>query len=117
MSSSNPKQKPCGELNCPLLGPNCPNLQRICMGLTLFVLGITGPDDVAFVDTKGLIVSGIIPSSGVDNKGEVEEDTPPKPFNTLDIFKDGEFGRTSIPLPFDMVFSKYIRHMEMMLYK
>lgn len=105
MSSSKPKQKPCGELNCPLLGPNCPNLQRICIGLTLFVLGITGPDEAAFVDTIGFKLSGI--SSGVDNKGEVEEDTPPKPFNTLDIFNDGEFGRTSIPLPFDMVFSKY----------
>lgn len=74
------------------------------MGLTLFDLGITGPEDPAFDGTIEFKESGIM-SSGVDNNGEVDEDTPPNPFNTFDILKDGEFGRTSIPLPFDIVFS------------
>ena len=35
ISSSVPRQKPWGELNWPLLGPNWPYLHRICMGVSL----------------------------------------------------------------------------------
>lgn len=44
-------------------------------------------------------VSVVIISSGVDNRGEVDDDTPPKPFSKLLVkFKeDGEFDRTSNP--------------------
>lgn len=99
MSSSRPKQKPCGELNWPLLGPSCPNLHLICMGLTLLARGITVPTAGTGCDTIVLRVSGGIISSGVDSKGEVEEDTAPKPFIRLlvRLSVDGELERTSIP--------------------
>lgn len=107
MSSSSPRQNPCGELNCPLLGPNWPNLHLICIGLTLFERGITAPTDgTTGWDTIVFMGSGIM-SSGVESRGDVEDDTAPKPFiNVLVKFNaaaaaaDGEFARTSIP-PFE----------------
>lgn len=109
ISSSRPRQNPCGELNCPLLGPNWPNLHFICMGLTLFVRGMTEPTDGTFCGNMVLIVSGII-SSGVDSSGEVDDDTPPNPFISefVKLRDAGELERTSIP-PFGRVLSENIK--------
>lgn len=69
------------------------------MGLTLFARGITVPTAGTFCDTILFNVSGGIISSGVDSRGEVDDDTPPKPFSKLLVRfrEDGEFARTSKP--------------------
>lgn len=74
-------------------------MHLICIGLTLFARGITVPtldtpcDTIEFNESDGII------SSGVDSNGEVEDETPPKPFIRLlvRLRDDGELDRTSIP--------------------
>ena len=108
MSSSNPRQNPWGELNCPLLGPNWPNLLRICIGLTLFER-VWVP--LGFVVGAGRILDmgSDIMSSGVESKGDVEEDTPPNPLiKVLVMLRDeGDVERTIIvPLVIGLSTSK-----------
>lgn len=40
ISSSTPKQNPCGELNCTRDGPRLPNLYRMCIGVAFMRPGI-----------------------------------------------------------------------------
>lgn len=68
--------------------------------------GTVGLLDVPVGGRIVVIGSGII-SSGVDNRGDVDVDTPPKPFMRLFVkFSDAdEVERTSILFPFGKLLS------------
>lgn len=64
-----------------------------------------------------VIGSGII-SSGVDNRGDVDVDTPPKPFMRLFVrFSDAdEVERTNMLFPFGKLLSTWIKFVLSHLY-
>ncbi len=53
MSSSRPRQKPCGELNCPLPGPNWPNL-HLKHGQTIFENNVYRSHQIALVSLRAI---------------------------------------------------------------
>lgn len=118
ISSSRPRQKPCGELNCPRAWPKAPNLTRICIESALArpaipfpwwwandcLLAASGDDWVVFENGEKQfnLISSLIPVSadcGVCNKGDVDDmvfmkvSIMPRGFKVLPLFKSPIFAR------------------------
>lgn len=81
ISSSTPKQKPCGELNCPLDVPNEPNLHRICIGVAFVLPG------TPIVGNPGRLNSS--PRDGIEVMGDVDCGSPTKSVRRLSIPGEG----------------------------
>lgn len=80
------------------------------MGLTLLVRGTAGLGAAPVGGRMVVMGSGMI-SSGVDSNGEVEVETPPKPFIRLlvRLREADDVERTSMLLPFGKLLSASIK--------